>query len=117
MITQSTDASHVVTIVKATPTTRSPHIAVADAFRALAIFLVIAYHVFQFAQPAWHGKAHVFSELGVWGVDCFFVLSGFLLGGEYVRRLISPEIVLQTIGAFWAKRILRIVPLYAACVF
>jgi peptidoglycan/LPS O-acetylase OafA/YrhL len=68
------------------------------------------------AQPTWHGHPHVFFEIGVWGVDCFFVLSGFLLGGEYIRRLVNPVIALQSTRLFWAKRVLRIVPLYVACI-
>ena len=97
-------------------TARRSRIASADAVRALAIFSVVAYHVAQLAQPRWHGHPHVFFEVGVWGVDCFFVLSGFLLGGEYVRRLMAPAITLQSTRLFWTKRILRIVPLYFACV-
>jgi peptidoglycan/LPS O-acetylase OafA/YrhL len=95
---------------------RHAKIAAADAMRALAIFAVVGFHVAQIAQPTWHGRPHVFFEIGVWGVDCFFVLSGFLLGGEYVRRLVSPVIALQSTRLFWAKRVLRIVPLYLACV-
>jgi peptidoglycan/LPS O-acetylase OafA/YrhL len=95
---------------------REGKIAAADAIRALAIFSVVAYHVAQMAQPTWHGQPHVFFEIGVWGVDCFFVLSGFLLGGEYIRRLVEPAITLQPARLFWKKRILRIVPLYFACV-
>lgn len=98
------------------PAERGTKIAAADAVRALAIFSVVVYHILQLAQPTWHGQPHVFFELGVWGVDFFFVLSGFLLGGAYVRRLLSPEITLQSTRLFWAKRLLRIVPLYAACV-
>ena len=95
---------------------RHTRIASADAIRALAIFSVVFYHVAQAAQPTWGGHAHVFFEIGVWGVDCFFVLSGFLLGGEYMRRLVAPVIVLPSPRLFWAKRILRIVPLYFACI-
>jgi peptidoglycan/LPS O-acetylase OafA/YrhL len=93
---------------------RVTRIAAADAFRALAIFTVVAYHVLQKAQPILQGPQG-FAELGVWGVDCFFVLSGFLLGGEYFRRLLAREIVLQSPLQFWLKRFLRIVPLYVAC--
>jgi len=102
--------------VAAPSAVREGKIAAADAIRALAIFSVVAYHVAQMAQPAWHGQPHVFFEIGVWGVDCFFVLSGFLLGGEYIRRLVEPAITLQPVRLFWKKRILRIVPLYFACV-
>jgi peptidoglycan/LPS O-acetylase OafA/YrhL len=105
-----------VSFVPNPPAKQKTRIAAADAFRALAIFLVVAYHVLQMAQPTWHGRPHVFGELGVWGVDCFFVLSGLLLGGEYVRSLLAPTIVLQSPRVFFVKRVLRIVPLYFACV-
>jgi peptidoglycan/LPS O-acetylase OafA/YrhL len=95
---------------------RQTRIASADAIRALAIFSVVAYHIAQAAQPVFGGHVRVFFEVGVWGVDCFFVLSGFLLGGEYMRRLVAPAIALPPARLFWAKRILRIVPLYFTCI-
>jgi peptidoglycan/LPS O-acetylase OafA/YrhL len=70
-----------------------------DGMRGLAILLVIVYHNFSFIK---------FAHWGWSGVDLFFVLSGFLI----------TEILIKTVDHhhyfknFYAKRALRILPLY-----
>jgi peptidoglycan/LPS O-acetylase OafA/YrhL len=70
--------------------------AVADAVRGAAILLVVAFH--------WFGLPFGWS-----GVDLFFVLSGYLIGGILIDNRESPAYF----RTFYARRLFRIVPLYA----
>jgi peptidoglycan/LPS O-acetylase OafA/YrhL len=91
---------------------REVRIAYADALRALAIFSVILQHIAQRVQlPA---NAHDVAWLGFWGVDCFFVLTGFLLCGPYLRAVVDGT-PLPSWRRFAARRALRIYPLYIVC--
>lgn len=76
-----------------------PYYPALDGLRGLAILLVIVYHNFGFINYFFFGWL---------GVDLFFVLSGFLI----------TDILLNTVGQprflknFYARRLLRIFPLY-----
>jgi peptidoglycan/LPS O-acetylase OafA/YrhL len=77
-----------------------------DLLRALAIVIVVIYHagIMGFPIP---GRVHRFGWIGV---DLFFVLSGYLIGGQ----LLAPVARGQGIrfGRFFARRALRILPAY-----
>ncbi len=90
------------------------HIPVLDGIRGLAILLVLFHHGGDMAASG------LVDELVLWGlhsgargVDLFFVLSGFLITG----------IIADTRGrkgfftSFYARRVLRIFPVYYALVF
>jgi peptidoglycan/LPS O-acetylase OafA/YrhL len=82
-----------------------------DGLRAVAVFAVILHHSLppKFVKPL---------EFGVGGVQLFFVLSGFLITGILLRaRKDAAELQHnrgQIIVAFYARRCLRIFPLYYA---
>lgn len=68
-----------------------------DGLRALAVGLVLVYHLFPGALPG-----------GVVGVDAFFVISGFLITSLLLterRRTGTTDL-----RRFWARRLRRIVP-------
>jgi peptidoglycan/LPS O-acetylase OafA/YrhL len=79
-----------------------------DAWRALAILLVLAGHASFFFLPltreldAWYGLAFL-------GVELFFVLSGFLIGGILIGEFRSGSFRLRQ---FWTRRWLRTLPNY-----
>jgi peptidoglycan/LPS O-acetylase OafA/YrhL len=79
-----------------------------DHLRALAIIIVFVYHYNMFGHPA-----GLYDYLGSWGwtgVDLFFVLSGYLIGGQLFARIAKDQPV--SYGEFYFKRSLRILPAY-----
>jgi peptidoglycan/LPS O-acetylase OafA/YrhL len=66
-----------------------------DAIRGLAISLVIACHYFDF-------------DRGTVGVDLFFVLSGYLIGGMLLDNREQPAYF----SSFYGRRAFRILPMY-----
>ena len=90
----------------------SAHLPALDGVRAIAILMVIVYHALN-GLPAATAPQNVFLnvvEQGWVGVDLFFVLSGFLITGILMDGR-SPVHVLRR---FYARRVLRIVPVYVA---
>jgi peptidoglycan/LPS O-acetylase OafA/YrhL len=83
-----------------------------DGLRGLAILLVLIYHYFViFANWPSGSMAARITSLGrlTWsGVDLFFVLSGFLIGGILLDQRKSGRYY----STFYVRRFYRIVPLY-----
>jgi peptidoglycan/LPS O-acetylase OafA/YrhL len=77
-----------------------------DLLRALAIIVVVIYHagIMGFPMP---GRVHRFGWIGV---DLFFVLSGYLIGGQLLAPLARDQSI--KLGRFFARRALRIMPAY-----
>ena len=77
-----------------------------DLLRALAIILVVIYHagIFGFALP------HRLHRFGWIGVDLFFVLSGYLIGGQLLAPLAREQPM--NLPRFFSRRALRIMPAY-----
>jgi peptidoglycan/LPS O-acetylase OafA/YrhL len=98
-----------------TPRSRGSHIVIADGLRSAAILMVVAYHLIWLSKPTLHGHVVSLGYLGVWGVNCFFVLTGFLLGRPYIEALLEGR-PLPSMRLFLARRFLRIYPLYAVAV-
>jgi peptidoglycan/LPS O-acetylase OafA/YrhL len=73
-----------------------------DGLRALAVFAVIADHYAPFRTMG-HGAT---ATLGTFGVDLFFVLSGYLI----TTILLSLRAVEHPYRVFYARRLLRILP-------
>jgi len=91
-----------------------PRIPVLDGVRGLAIVMVMCWHyvrmpLFENTNPLLSGVGQL---LGIsWsGVDLFFVLSGFLLGGILIDNRESSNYY----KAFYVRRACRIFPLYYA---
>ncbi|MGI9088346.1 MAG: acyltransferase family protein [Chthoniobacterales bacterium] len=77
-----------------------------DLLRALAIIVVVVYHtgIFGFALP------YDLHRFGWVGVDLFFVLSGYLIGGQLLNQLRTRRRI--RFARFYARRALRILPAY-----
>lgn len=90
-------------------TGESNRIASLDGLRGIAILLVIPHNSDIFpAVKNWAFPFAVLSHAGWTGVQLFFVLSGFLITGYLLDSRGSPNYY----RAFFARRVLRIFPLY-----
>jgi peptidoglycan/LPS O-acetylase OafA/YrhL len=74
-----------------------------DGLRAVAVFLVILYHLRPALIPG-----------GFIGVDIFFVISGFVVTGSVLH--FAPMSRWAAAGLFWRRRVLRIAPALMAMV-
>jgi len=82
-----------------------------DGIRGLAIIWVVLHNTTDHLPPTLHGASHVLAFLvhpGWIGVQLFFTLSGFLITGV----LLDTQCATNYFGAFYARRALRILPLY-----
>jgi peptidoglycan/LPS O-acetylase OafA/YrhL len=68
-----------------------------QALRALAVALVVVYHLWPRRLPG-----------GYVGVDAFFAISGFLITGHLLREIDRTGTV--RVAEFWARRIRRLLP-------
>jgi peptidoglycan/LPS O-acetylase OafA/YrhL len=94
------------------PSVVSSRIPELDGLRGTAIFLVVVFHYLeQQGNVARGGLTSILQRLvlmGWSGVDLFFVLSGFLIGGILLDARNSPSYF----RAFYMRRFFRIIPVY-----
>lgn len=88
-------------------------IAALDGLRGVAVLLVVALHCYA-AVPGptglWlHDALQRLGSLFFCGVDLFFVLSGFFIGGILLEHRASPRLL----PVFYLRRAARILPVYA----
>jgi peptidoglycan/LPS O-acetylase OafA/YrhL len=91
--------------------TQTSRIKELDGIRGIAILMVIAFHYIACQPKILESGNLVYYLLSplkfCWaGVDLFFVLSGFLIGGITLDNYKSPTFL----RVFWQKRLLRILP-------
>ena len=88
-----------------------PHLPALDGVRGLAILMVICFHVFLSNSMGYGRLSRAVGtalHYGIFGVDLFFALSGFLITGVLVDSLGDRGFFRK----FYARRALRIFPLY-----
>jgi len=94
------------------PVPRTGRVAELDGIRGLAILLVLVWHYFgnlvRTAPGSWLASVQAWLGLTWSGVDLFFVLSGYLLGGILLDQRASP-VFFKT---FYLRRACRILPIY-----
>ncbi|HKU85396.1 MAG TPA: acyltransferase [Casimicrobiaceae bacterium] len=102
------------------------HIPALTGVRAFAALWVLAYHVWLterapvLALPTWLGTLDLTPVVsgGWFGVDMFFVLSGYVLTQQAISAGVGRSVQsvdLRRYGAFITRRILRVFPAYYAC--
>jgi peptidoglycan/LPS O-acetylase OafA/YrhL len=95
--------------------TRPAHVPALDGVRGLAILLVLIAHGFGAGLVPHTAVERVLDGVANWGwigVDLFFVLSGFLI----TTILLTTRQKAHYLRNFFARRILRIFPLYYATI-
>jgi len=94
------------------PTVSKQRIPELDGLRGLAILLVLVFHYTAQEGVLTPGtladRVQRFTVMGWTGVDLFFVLSGFLIGGILMDVRSSPSYF----KTFYCRRFFRIVPIY-----
>lgn len=78
-----------------------------DLLRTMAIVSVVSFHVAGASEPHWWLAP---LQVGVTGVDLFFVLSGWLLGRQLALELRDTGTI--RITRFWVRRWMRTLPAY-----
>lgn len=81
-----------------------PRFAGLDGLRAVAVALVVVYHLFP-GSPL---------QSGYVGVDVFFVISGFLITSLLIRERAEGGRI--RLGRFWTRRARRLLPALALMV-
>ena len=92
----------------------APRLAGPDLLRAIAILLVMLWHL---PRPARLPILQGLREYSWTGVDLFFVLSGYLIGTQLLRPVASGQPM--ALGTFYLKRCTRILPafLFILCMY
>lgn len=80
-----------------------PYVTAFDGLRALAVIAVVAYHASLSSAPG-----------GFFGVDVFFVISGYLVTALLLDRATIPAT--SDLLDFWRRRVLRLAPAAGAAV-
>lgn len=84
-----------------------------DFARALAILMVLCSHSTILLFPNTHHFLITFIQFfGTIGVDLFFVLSGFLIGGLLLKEINKNDFSLKKLFHFWIRRWFRTLPNY-----
>lgn len=99
-----------------TPQISARRIPELDGLRGVAVLLVILSHyinsAYFLAGQRWLSYVNDVTALAWSGVDLFFILSGFLIGGILLDERSSANYF----KTFYARRFFRIIPVYAAVV-
>ncbi len=82
-----------------------------DVCRSIAVLLVVTGHLLQHSKP--YPLLASFGFVGLFGVDLFFCLSGFLIGRILLQESARwPEEKEEGLLRFWYRRWMRTLPLY-----
>lgn len=84
-----------------------------DVLRAIAITLVVVSHcTYLFVQDSNNLIVTLMRTMGAVGVDLFFVLSGFLIGGLLLKEIEKKRTNFSHLIIFWKRRWWRTLPNY-----
>jgi peptidoglycan/LPS O-acetylase OafA/YrhL len=93
-----------------TVTARPPQISALTTMRGLAVWWVVLYHFREYLPVPYHTAAGGFIAQAYYGLDFFFVLSGFVLQINYAPGM--ARLTRQNLRSFAIARFGRIYPLH-----
>ncbi|WP_158626872.1 acyltransferase [Flavobacterium sp. GT3R68] len=83
-----------------------------DLMRATAILMVLCSHILWIYPHPNTLISQVFTLFGFWGVEIFFVLSGFLIGRILYNLYMQEDFTIKTVLHFLKRRWFRTLPNY-----
>src|SRR4051812_8992124 len=84
-----------------------------DLLRSFAIGFILLYHVLPPVSQAWAFGLPAATQRILWcGVDLFFVLSGFLIAGQWLSEGSHGKPFGERLKVFFVRRAFRILPAY-----
>lgn len=83
-----------------------------DLLRVISIVLVLSSHTSWIYPPGNSLFSKAIDMCGFFGVEIFFVLSGFLIGGIILKQFLQGDYSLKIMITFLYRRIMRILPNY-----
>lgn len=83
-----------------------------DLLRVVSIALVLTSHTSLIYPPSSGWLAKMIDMCGFFGVELFFVMSGFLIGGIIFKQFLREDYSIHTTLTFLYRRIMRILPNY-----
>jgi len=83
-----------------------------DVLRAVAILMVVSSHVLWIYPKNNDLISKLLEFFGFWGVELFFVLSGFLIGSILYQTYVSNPFTLKSVFRFLKRRAYRTLPNY-----
>lgn len=83
-----------------------------DVLRAIAILMVVSSHVLWIYPESDTILPSVLQLFGFWGVELFFVLSGFLIGSILYKMYVNDTFNFKAIRQFLKRRWFRTLPNY-----
>lgn len=98
--------------MNATTITGTERIFGLDVMRATAILMVLGGHLLWIYPDCPRILGQIFTLFGFWGVELFFVLSGFLIGGILYRLFVTTDFNRTTFFYFLKRRWFRTLPSY-----
>lgn len=96
-------------LLSQSPSHTAKRIPALDFLRSIAIIIVFFWHYHQHGSPAWVAAV---GRFGWSGVDLFFVLSGYLIGGQLMQQAVKSGGI--NFKDFYLRRFFRIMPAYLA---
>lgn len=83
-----------------------------DLMRAVAILMVLSAHTTLLFDSFYFKGIELFNFCGFYGVEIFFVLSGYLIGNVLYKLYVLDDFSINTVRVFWIRRWLRTLPNY-----